>query len=138
MTQPSIPDQPPFGSVEEFVDIIRSTTPDLSGLHQAACGVFEGVSNRARLGYGDAEVVRHLTNAVAAYKTLQAERLTDIFAVLDSTPVHYLEPGYAGDDDDRMACGLRFGDAVKTSAYTGVPGDVTCSGCRPVADEWSE
>ena len=56
----------------------------------------------------------------------------------DSRAVHYLEAGSDGDGDDRMACGLRFGDAVKTSAYTGVAAKVTCPKCRPVADVWSE
>lgn len=56
----------------------------------------------------------------------------------DSRIVHYLEPGSDGYADDRMACGQRFGDAVKTGSYTGVLAKVTCPGCRPVADEWSD
>lgn len=138
VTQPIIPDRPEFGSVEDFIDTIRHTTPDLSGLYPATVGVFEGIARRTGMGYSDAEVVRHMANAVAAFKRLQRERLVSVHAALNPAPVHYLEPGSDGDDDDRMGCGQRFGDAVKTGSYTGVLAKVTCPGCRPVADEWSD
>jgi hypothetical protein len=48
-------------------------------------------------------------------------------------PVHYLEYGVDGDDDDRMACGQRFGDAVKKGQFSGDPDQVTCPACLPTA-----
>jgi hypothetical protein len=53
--------------------------------------------------------------------------------LVDGALVHYPEPGVDGDDDDRMACGERFGDAVKTGGFTGVEADVTCPACRASA-----
>ena len=94
-------------------------------------GIFQRVPSPA-----DSELER-LRAEVEALKAANA-RLDEQATGDDSRIVHYLEPGSDGDDDDRMACGQRFRDAVKTGAYTGVPGDVTCSGCRLVADEWSE
>lgn len=46
---------------------------------------------------------------------------------------HYLEPGVDGDDDDLMACGLAFRDAVKDGEFSGRPEQVTCPACRSSA-----
>lgn len=82
------------------------------------------------------EQAQHWIDSGAAAR--HADRIAAQAVSVDPTPVHYLEADSDGDDDDRMACGQRVGDAVKTGSYTGVAAKVTCSGCRPVADVWSD
>lgn len=102
-------------------------SPHVNELEQLRARVAELEAARSAPVDQDAE------DAAAFDRGFMAEHRRVAALLVDETLVHFLEPGVDGDDDDRMACGERFGDAVKTGAFTGVEADVTCPACRTSA-----
>ncbi len=123
MTQPIIPDEPVWGSVEGYLETLREKDAQGWDLYAYAFGI--AASTATGPSHSAEERIQRIANLATAMD-------------LVNHPVHFLEPGSDGDDDDQMACGMRFGTAVINGSYTGRPVDVTCPGCRPVADVWAD
>lgn len=123
VTQPIIPDQPAWGSVEGYLEVLREKIAGGGELYPYAFGI--ATATAANATHSAEERVRRIANLAIAMDVI-------------NHPVHFLEPGSDGNDDDQMACGMRFGTAVINGSYTGVSADVTCPGCRPTADVWAE
>lgn len=134
VTQPIIHDEPEWGSVEGYLETLREKAAQGWDLYPYAYGL--ATSTASSPTHPVEERIRRIANLDAAMQAINEERRARYEAA--AGPVHFLEADSDGDDDDRMACGQRFGDAVKTGFYTGVAAKVTCPECRPVADVWSD
>lgn len=71
MTQPNVPDQPAYGSVDYFTQFIRARSNSDDLFYSTVTGTFIGVARNLRDGYA---TVRAMTNLLTAVELLVDER----------------------------------------------------------------